>query len=136
MGKRKIVVVGNGMVGHHFVNSMMEAGAEDAITVRETEDNLAKIARVLEEYDRFEAERRTARQRAVLIVQAAVLGLALVLLGRILDWLVAVRFPAAPRLPQPIPEHSMSSQRHEYQPRSATTVTSPHVPLSAVESDT
>lgn len=33
MSKRKVVVVGNGMVGHHFVNSMVEAGAEDAITV-------------------------------------------------------------------------------------------------------
>jgi nitrite reductase (NADH) large subunit len=33
MSKRKIVVVGNGMVGHHFVNSMVEGGAEDAITI-------------------------------------------------------------------------------------------------------
>jgi nitrite reductase (NADH) large subunit len=33
MSKRKIVVVGNGMVGHHFVNSMVEAGSNDEITV-------------------------------------------------------------------------------------------------------
>jgi hypothetical protein len=33
-------------------NPGMMSVAEDAITVRETEDNLAKIARVLEEYDR------------------------------------------------------------------------------------
>ena len=33
MSKRKVVVVGNGMVGHHFVNSMVEAGTDDAITV-------------------------------------------------------------------------------------------------------
>jgi len=30
---RRIVVVGNGMVGHHFVQSLVEAGTGDAITV-------------------------------------------------------------------------------------------------------
>ncbi len=33
MSKRNIVVVGNGMVGHHFVSSMIERGTEDNITV-------------------------------------------------------------------------------------------------------
>lgn len=33
MGKRRIVVVGNGMVGHHFVESLVGAGADDAIIV-------------------------------------------------------------------------------------------------------
>ncbi|MBP6725239.1 MAG: hypothetical protein KA137_10390, partial [Halioglobus sp.] len=33
MGKRRIVVVGNGMVGHHFVESLVGAGGDDAITI-------------------------------------------------------------------------------------------------------
>ena len=33
MGSRKIVVVGNGMVGHHFVSSLVELGSQDQITV-------------------------------------------------------------------------------------------------------
>ena len=33
MTKRKIVVVGNGMVGHHFVQSLVEANTGDQITV-------------------------------------------------------------------------------------------------------
>ena len=33
MSKRKVVVVGNGMVGHHFVESLVNSTADDAITV-------------------------------------------------------------------------------------------------------
>ena len=33
MGNRKIVVVGNGMVGHHFVSSLVELDTNDQITV-------------------------------------------------------------------------------------------------------
>lgn len=33
MGKRRIVVVGNGMVGHHFVETLVSAQTEDLITV-------------------------------------------------------------------------------------------------------
>ena len=33
MSKRKIVVVGNGMVGHHFVQTLANSGADAAITV-------------------------------------------------------------------------------------------------------
>lgn len=33
MGKRRIVVVGNGMVGHHFVETLAGAGGGDAITI-------------------------------------------------------------------------------------------------------
>jgi nitrite reductase (NADH) large subunit len=33
MSKRKVVVVGNGMVGHHFVASLVNSTANDAITV-------------------------------------------------------------------------------------------------------
>ena len=33
MSKRKIVVVGNGMVGHHFVQTLANSGADTAITV-------------------------------------------------------------------------------------------------------
>ncbi len=33
MAKRRVVVVGNGMVGHHFVHSLVEEGLEDAVTV-------------------------------------------------------------------------------------------------------
>jgi len=33
MSKRKVVVVGNGMVGHHFVSSLVEAATDDEITV-------------------------------------------------------------------------------------------------------
>ena len=33
MGKRKIVVVGNGMVGHHLVQTLVESETDAAITV-------------------------------------------------------------------------------------------------------
>ncbi|TGD73013.1 nitrite reductase large subunit [Mangrovimicrobium sediminis] len=33
MSKREIVVVGNGMVGHHFVNTLVEAATGDRITI-------------------------------------------------------------------------------------------------------
>jgi nitrite reductase (NADH) large subunit len=33
VSKRKILVVGNGMVGHHFVETLVNAGLDDAITV-------------------------------------------------------------------------------------------------------